>query len=311
LFTWVNLIVVIFAVVFPFIFIYRIIQRIKARKRQEKEMSSKIASQEWNIRDLFRKYYLEHIQTEEWIKILKRKLGEIRNLDGLTLERERLKKALKDAENNLIKWRFEEAVLCAQLRREQEEKKLREIQREKERTLEEIKDSKKTICEKLEKGHNRVFEKARLSKIQIEALKSEGYKFVNEFSIIEKRRITILIKPFGGHSYSHEFLVWDMKRLLSKTKGITNIKEHLTKEADITFTFKNRRFAIEVEIGSLLRKSNQLKEKVKHLNKFYSKRWMFVVSHRDFVPKYRKFGFTSPRNRVCEKLEKLLKIAHT
>jgi len=134
---------------------------------------------------------------------------------------------------------------------------------------------------------------------------------VNEFCVLEKKRITVLVKPFGNHTVQHEFLVWSSKRLLKKIKGIKEIQEHLTRDADLTFIFNGKKFALEIERGDLLRKPDRLREKRKYLNKKYTNRWMFVVSNRDFLTKYKKFGFTSDRSRLSENLAKLIQNTHT
>lgn len=167
------------------------------------------------------------------------------------------------------------------------------------------------FLQKLDTYNNRVFKKENLSKKEFQALIDDGYKQVNEFCVLEKKRIPVLIKPFGNHTISHEFLVWSTKRLLKNTEGIRKIQEHLTRDADLTFEFNKKEFAIEIEKGELLRKHKQLKEKIDYLNKNYSKRWMIVVSNRNFFTRYKKYGFTSTRNRLSENLSKLLRNAHT
>ena len=99
--------------------------------------------------------------------------------------------------------------------------------------------------------------------------------------------------------------------MIKKTEGIKKIQEHLTRDADLTFEFKGKEFALEIEKGELLRKHQQLKEKIYYLNKKYPQRWMIIVSNRDFFTKYKKFGFTSTRKRLSEDLAKLLRNAHT
>ena len=85
----------------------------------------------------------------------------------------------------------------------------------------------------------------------------------------------------------------------------------MTRDADLTFEFNRKEFALEIEKGELLRKHQQLKEKIDYLNENYPNRWMIVVSNRDFFTKYKKFGFTSTRKQLSENLPKLLKNAHT
>jgi hypothetical protein len=127
---------------------------------------------------------------------------------------------------------------------------------------------------------------------------------------VEKQKyLSVLIKPTMHHSKTHTFLVWSVKNLLRKTKGISNILDYDTREADINFRYNREVFALEIETGTLLSKKHQLRAKVDYLNERYSDRWMFVVSNKNLLSKYRKFGVVSSRSELPRKLKKLLKSA--
>jgi hypothetical protein len=128
------------------------------------------------------------------------------------------------------------------------------------------------------------------------------------FHYLKKKYIRVLVKSRPSNSEKHNFLVWDTLRLLREFKEIKNIQEHLTVEADITFYFKNKKYALEIETGTLLKKKKQTEEKIDYLNKKYHKRWMIIVSNKNLLPKYQKLGFSSQRNKVFENLNKLLEI---
>ena len=96
--------------------------------------------------------------------------------------------------------------------------------------------------------------------------------------------------------------------MLKKTKGVKNIQEHLTRDADLTFEFNSKKYAIEVETGNLIYKKEQLKEKLQYLNRKYSKkRWVFVVSNRDLLKKYKKYGLSTTRRGVLKTLQEMLR----
>jgi hypothetical protein len=251
---------------------------------------------------------LGNLDRQEWIEILKRKLDSLKEVEGIDISKQKLLKEIKNQKDTDDAWNHKRELMYIENKKEELEKEIRILRRVKEELLE---NKKKEIIEKLDADSNRVFEREKISEKQREILKENGYKQVNEFSVFEKRRIPVLIKPFSKHSLSHEFLVWDIKRLLEKINGVTNIKEHLTKDADITFNFNKNTYALEVELGNLLGKHSQLKTKIDQLNEKYPKRWMFIISNRNLLTKYKKFGFTSARNRLRENLSKLLKIAHT
>ena len=92
---------------------------------------------------------------------------------------------------------------------------------------------------------------------------------------------------------------------LLKEEKVNNI---LSIDADITFKFNNKKYALEIERGDLLRKDKQAQEKVAELTRKYRKRWMFIVSNKNFLSGYQKLGFSTQRRWVSENLKKLLKI---
>ncbi len=65
--------------------------------------------------------------------------------------------------------------------------------------------------------------------------------------------------------------------------------------------------AIEIEKGSLLRKKQQLREKVEFLNDRYGDRWIVLASNRNLVREYKKYGETSTRRDLHKRIEKWLK----
>ena len=171
-------------------------------------------------------------------------------------------------------------------------------------------DKRDLILWKLKTEENPVFIADDLTRQEIDALVKDNYSIISEYDLISKKFIKVLVKPRLNHSPTHAFLVWNTKKLLEKIKGVRSIRESLTKEADITFIFNNKIYALEIEKGNLLIKKNQLQAKVDYLNKKYQNRWMFIVSNKNLLRKYKKFGLATPRKGVSENLSKLLNIAH-
>lgn len=163
------------------------------------------------------------------------------------------------------------------------------------------------ILDDLEARSHHVFKKDELTDDQISALLEDGYQQNNEFCVYEKKTIAFLIKPKLNHSATHTFLVWSTKKFLETIKEIRYIDENLTKDADLVFKYDGKEFALEIETGSLLGKRAQTEEKIKLLNRKYGKRWMFIVSNKNLLPKYRKLGFSTQRSDVDKSLKKLLK----
>ena len=193
--------------------------------------------------------------------------------------------------------------------KEKEKKELEHIQREKRNALMDKESKKAERIYDLTHTDDNVILSNRLTREEKKILKGEGFKQVNEYCAHQKRVITTLIKPVLNHSPTHTFLVWSVKQAL-KDFNVENIITHDTRDADITFKHSNRRYAIEIETGNLLKKQKQLEQKVKYLNKQYPNRWIFVVSNRNLQAKYNKYGISTQRNRVSEILTKMLENTH-
>jgi hypothetical protein len=77
---------------------------------------------------------------------------------------------------------------------------------------------------------------------------------------------------------------------------------------DIIFELKNRKVAIEVETGkNLSNNRKQFLEKVEWLNENFGDNWFFVVTNRDLVKKYKKFGKTFTRKNIIKAIERYVK----
>ena len=78
-------------------------------------------------------------------------------------------------------------------------------------------------------------------------LKDEGFKQVNEYDVLAQDMVTCLVKQVMNHSMTHTFLVWSVKRLLENIFEVEDIVEHETRDADITFKYNNKTYALEIE----------------------------------------------------------------
>lgn len=182
-----------------------------------------------------------------------------------------------------------------------------EIKEKREREEEDKeKDKKKKLYRELYIDGSPVFYKEELSDDEVEVLKENKFVQVNEYDIFSQNVRPFLIKSPLNHSPTHTFLVWSMKKLLEDTKNVERIEEHLTKDADITFRYKKKVYALEIETGNLLSKKVQLKAKIAMLNRKYGKRWIFVVSNQEDLPAYRKWGKSTQRTEIEKVLEKWL-----
>lgn len=180
------------------------------------------------------------------------------------------------------------------------------LERQRRRYEKEERTEKREIMYKLRAEDTNVFYKEELKEDEIEVLKEEGYKQVNEYDIFSQSVRTFLVNPPLNHSPQHTFLVWSVKKLVEDIKGTEKVEEHITRDADITFRYKKKYYALEIETGNLLTKKDQLKAKIAMLNRKYGKRWMFVVSNKELLPQYRKWGPSTQRTEVEKVLTKWL-----
>ena len=187
---------------------------------------------------------------------------------------------------------------------------LEEIRRQKKNETTTAEERKRELKNELEDQDKTVFIKKDLNTDEIDALLKLKYSQSNEYDLLEHKNITVLIKPILNHSNTHTFLVWSIIQLLkSSFENITNIQEHETRDADITFQYKRKTYAIEIETGTLLKQKKQLTEKVAYLNKKYSNRWFFAVTNKNTQHTYRKYGLATRRIQVAKTLQKMLKNA--
>ncbi len=283
----------------------RAIREYEEEKQIEKE-EREMKEEEESVRELLKKdlQKLDIEEMEEHIKQMEDKSGSSKIEKGLD---ELLRETVGEAEILLEDLKEDARV---ENRRREKKRLGREI-KELERVLDEKEEYKKLrkdkVLRRLEENGKWVFKKEYLSKNEVKILLEAGYKQANEYCVCEKKLNTYLIKTEHNHTVTHSFLVWSARQFLEGYRYITNVHGSLTRDADLIFTWKGKNYAIEIETGSLFRKKLQIDEKLKLLNKRYGKRWMFVVSNKNLLAKYRKLGFTTSRKDFEKNLKKLLK----
>ncbi len=227
---------------------------------------------------------------EEYLERLYKKRAEAKRMKVIAMHKEKVSE-LKHEEYDL-------------------KENIRELERQKEQREHDEHQEKQDILNDLSAHDNPIFRREDLSDKEVAALLDSGYSRVNEFCPYELRVVTVLVKPHLNHSTTHTFLVSSVQRILETFPGVRSVQEHITKDADLTWMYDKKVYALEIETGTLLKKKEQLQQKIAHLKRKYPGRWIFVVSHRDLVPEYRKYGSTVTRKDVRKGLERLLK-SHT
>ena len=222
---------------------------------------------------------------------------------------DKLNEKISQAKKLVEELKHKERIEQLEMKTREEEDKLEKIKIEQQELLKTEEQEKKDTLKSLNIEETKVFYADELSGEELEVLLENGFKQKNEYDIFEKENVTVLVKQILNHSPTHTFLAWSVFSFLrANFPEVENLKEHETRDADITFDFEGKTFALEIEMGNLLRKKKQLAEKVKYLNRKYKKRWMFLVSNKNLVSKYRKHGITTQRKDVGENIEKLMKL---
>lgn len=237
-------------------------------------------------RDLYN-LSIEYGDLEEFTSQLRKLLNQARKT--IEIKEHKMRISELEQEERIMKRNLEELDKQIYLKQIAEEEKKREFLR------------------KMNTWEHPVFKRDDLNEKEVVALIEEGYSKVNEYCIIEKKLKTFLIDPTSNHSKTHTFLVWNVKELLKRTGGVESIREHESVDADLTFKYKSKVYAIEIETGTLLGKKKQTQDKIDFLNQKYPNRWFFVVSDKTLLSKYSQLGVSTQRNGVLEKLQKMLK----
>ena len=209
-----------------------------------------------------------------------------------------MKVALRREELNRIKEEKEEAR--SEMYRLEEEIRRKEMQK---------REYEETSLRKLNASNTPVFMESDLIEKDKDLLKKHEYKSANEWCVFEKRNIRTFVKPPMHHSIKHTFLVWSAMRYLKTIKGVHDIWDWDTKEADITFKYNKQTFAIEIETGTLLGKKVQMRNKYDYLTSKYKDRHLTLVSKKSLTSKYAKYGTVTTRADFQKKVKKMLKNA--
>ncbi len=286
-------------------FYFMISRKIAEIRYHRKRIASEVEKIEEFLSKDFRKMIPEELESYvNNFQIEKRKFldesmtGYLRKMDIKFTD---LKKVLVELKhkNELEKIRWEKSQTL---------KEIEYLKKEKLRIENNKEFKRQDILEKLDILEKDVFKIDRLKKEEIKILKEEKFKQINEYCVFDQKIIPVLMKRVLNHSYRHTFLVWSVRKLLNDYAEITNVQQHDTRDADLTFNIDRKKYAIEIETGSLLKKKDQLNKKIEFLKRKYKKRWIILVSNRDSMKHYKKFGWCTQRKDMRKNLEKLIQI---
>ena len=290
---------IIIAIIF-FILLYKIIKR---KLRERKKAKEELKKMQRNVEFLLRKD-LQYSDLNE-LKKLKSKLKEYLYTDSLKSYSERIKEKILDLTRKLKEGIHEEKLEEIEIKKEQKLEEIRKLDEIKKQKEQELKSKRLEELNKLNINENIIFEKDKLKEKQIKLLKQEKYEEAIEYDPLTLSTKKFLVKKIMNHSATHTFLVARIKQMLGDYADEDTLYSHDTVSPDITFEINNKDYAIEVEVGSLLRKKQQLKDKLKYLDKNYSNKWFFVVSNRNLVKDYKKYGKCITRKGVSDLIKDL------
>ncbi|MHA1703924.1 MAG: hypothetical protein ACTSWK_16845 [Promethearchaeota archaeon] len=287
--------------------IYKTYKKVKKRNKETKERNESIKKDNELMEDFLHRD-LNNMTSEQLKKLLKKVeimsfFSEIgKQFKKLTKER------IKIANLILHKKDLNEEISTKIKEKNNLNYAIQELEIIKQKKEQELRTKKEDILEHLDIDENNVFLMEDLTKKEIEALKEEGFKKINEYDPILQENSNFLVKQVLNHHLTHTLLVERTKKMLLQYLEYNEVKIHDTRDADITFKVGNKKYAFEIETGNLLGKKVQLREKVEELNRRYKKNWYFIVSNQNLLTKYRKYGKSTPRSGVRRIVEKIVDI---
>ncbi|MCK4997115.1 ATP-binding protein [Candidatus Pacearchaeota archaeon] len=153
--------------------------------------------------------------------------------------------------------------------------------------------------------NKRFFHKKYLKKDEIKFLLDESYQIKKYKNLLNDKMEEFVLQPRHNESFMHLFMTHNISEFLEKN-GIET-KLYTTKKPDIVFEINGKKYAIEIETGSVLSKVSRMKEKLKVLNQY--EKWFFVITDKNKVKKYKKFGDAVDKRYLKLKLNKVLEFA--
>jgi hypothetical protein len=151
------------------------------------------------------------------------------------------------------------------------------------------------------------YHKKDLDEDELEYLKNRKFvtkTFLNPFS---NKKEKFVFKPRFNEGEMHGILCYLIEEFLLEKADYVEMFE--TVKPDIIFNIENKKYAVEVETGKILRKNRKrIHEKVKLLKDNYDD-WFFVVTDKNFATQYRAFGKTFEKRYLKSQIEKFIEKA--
>lgn len=151
----------------------------------------------------------------------------------------------------------------------------------------------------------RYFHMKNTSVDEVKYLLNMDYQIKKYKNLLTGRMENFLLQPRFNESFTHLFLTKNISEFLEKNGIETEL--YTTKKPDIVFQINKKRYAIEIETGSIFSKIERMKEKLEVLKNYDE--WFFVVTDRNKVKKYKKYGDAVDKRYIKSRLDNLVKMA--
>jgi hypothetical protein len=157
----------------------------------------------------------------------------------------------------------------------------------------------------IELGEDVVFYRLKsLNEHEIYYLKNRDFIIRTRFNPFNNRKEEYIFKKNDNESEQHFLVTRFIFNYLKKR--IENVKTFETVKPDIVFEINSKKFAIEIETGKIINHNKaNLITKIKTLNQEYEG-WFFVVTNRNLVSKYRKYGKVMDTRYIKNQLDKFI-----
>jgi len=295
-------------------FFYRIIKDIKNKIKNKKEETTNLKHEAKEIEKILnKKLDFDYREIINFIEQIENKIKISNEFKKLSVYQEPLKDKIERAKAFLECIEYEERINAISQKETELEKETKKSEPENIKVGPEI--LKETVSEDSEKSaiskdefidvYRGFFKHKDLNLDGVKYLVNQGYKEYRSNSIISNKEELYLIKPYHNESPQHFFLVKDIENYIRKFTD--KIQTFNTQKPDIVFEINNKKYAIEVETGKLIKDKKKFSEKIRTLKKDYGKNWFFVVTDKNFVPKYEEFGKTYTKLSIAGKILQLLK----
>lgn len=165
---------------------------------------------------------------------------------------------------------------------------------------------KRQLSVRIKVDPDKLFYKHRsLSLHEVEYLLTKKYRESRQLNIHGKKEL-YLLKPRFNETIEHFFLTYDIANYLKTLAD--NVELYQTTKPDIVFSIKGKKYAVEVETGSIYETNKkQLYEKVQQVKKEYGDNWFFVVTNYRLGSVYSSLGKTFTRKNFVKQFSKWIK----